>query len=45
MLARWSRVVAVQPWNQKLRELYASAMDKSLTEWVQERFKDVSATA
>lgn len=33
-----------QPWNAKLKELYAGAMDKNLADWVQERFKDVSWT-
>ncbi|CAM9696526.1 unnamed protein product [Ascophyllum nodosum] len=29
-----------EPWNQKLKDLYANAMGKNLTDWVQERFKD-----
>lgn len=37
-------MMMVQPWNAKLKELYASAMDKSLTEWVLERFEGVSYT-
>ncbi|CAM9530980.1 unnamed protein product [Ectocarpus sp. 6 AP-2014] len=32
-----------QPWNAKLKELYAGAMDQPLVEWVQERFKDSPA--
>ncbi|CAM9701614.1 unnamed protein product [Hapterophycus canaliculatus] len=32
-----------QPWSAKLKELYASAMDKPMTEWVQERYKDSPA--
>lgn len=35
-------VMIIQPWNAKLKELYAGAMDKNLTEWVLERFEGVS---
>eukprot|EP00752_Nemacystus_decipiens_P009825 g8767.t1 len=34
-----------QPWNAKLKETYAAAMDQPLTEWVQERYKDSPAGA
>lgn len=37
-------ITTMQPWNAKLKELYASAMDKNLTEWVLERFEGVSYT-
>ena len=37
-------IMMMQPWNAKLKELYAGAMDKNLTEWVLERFEGVSYT-
>lgn len=42
LVVRTRRIYRVQPWNAKLKELYAAAMDKNLAEWVQDRFKDVS---